>query len=65
MRQKTPDHTIRVSPSRHHQKNAPKHLKNHKANLVNICKPCHIKFTKENTVHRNTKTSNGYELVEQ
>ena len=38
---------------------------NHAANLTNICKKCHKKFTKENTVHRKTKTSDGYELVEQ
>ena len=38
---------------------------NHVANLTNICKKCHTKFTKEKTIHRKTKTSKGYELVEQ
>ena len=38
---------------------------NHVANLTNICKKCHLKFTKEKTVHRKTKTSKGYELVKQ
>ncbi len=39
--------------------------KNHKANLVNICKKCHRKFTKNKIIHRKTKTSRGYELIEQ
>ena len=38
---------------------------NHVANLTNICKKCHKKFTKEKIVHRKTKTSKGYELVQQ
>ena len=33
--------------------------------LTNICKKCHKKFTKEKIVHRKTKTSKGYELVQQ
>jgi DNA mismatch repair protein MutS len=39
--------------------------KNHPANLANICKECHLDFTKNKTVHRNTKTTGGYKLVEQ
>jgi len=39
--------------------------KNHKANLVNICKKCHQQITNNKTIHRITKTSNGYELIEQ
>ena len=37
--------------------------KNHTANLVNICKKCHLRFTKNNTVHRKTKTTEGYKLI--
>jgi len=39
--------------------------KNHPANLTNICKECHNKFTKNKTIHRKTKTSDGYELIKQ
>lgn len=39
--------------------------KNHKANLVNICKQCHLEITKNKIVHRITKTTMGYELIEQ
>ena len=39
--------------------------KNHTANLVNVCKKCHKKFTKENIIHRKTKTTEGYKLVPQ
>ncbi len=39
--------------------------KNHKANLVNICKKCHKKITKNKIIHKITKTSFGYELIEQ
>jgi len=39
--------------------------KNHKANLVNICKECHQTITNKKTIHRITKTSYGYELIEQ
>ena len=39
--------------------------KNHTANLVNICKKCHLQFTKNNTIHRKTKTTEGYKLVPQ
>ena len=38
--------------------------KNHAANLVNICKKCHINFTKKNIIHRKTKTTKGYEFIE-
>jgi len=37
--------------------------KNHPANLTNICKKCHDKYTKNKTVHRKTKTTEGYKLV--
>jgi DNA mismatch repair protein MutS len=39
--------------------------KNHPANLTNICKECHAEFTKKKTIHRKTKTTQGYKLVEQ
>ena len=39
--------------------------KNHPANLANICKDCHLEFTNNKTVHRKTKTTDGYKLVEQ
>ena len=39
------------------------HHKNHPANLVNICKKCHLKLTKENRIHRKVKTNSGYRLV--
>ena len=39
--------------------------KNHTANLVNICKKCHLTITKNNTIHRKTKTTEGYKLVPQ
>ena len=39
--------------------------KNHPANLANICKECHLEFTKNKTVHRKTKTTEGYKLLEQ
>ena len=35
--------------------------KNHPANLMNICKKCHLKVTKNNTIHKRVKTTNGYE----
>tara|TARA_B100000795_G_scaffold267547_2_gene252596 strand:+ start:635 stop:3634 length:3000 start_codon:yes stop_codon:yes gene_type:complete len=38
--------------------------KNHKANLVNICKECHKNITKNKIIHRITKTSVGYNLIE-
>ena len=36
--------------------------KNHPANLMNVCKKCHDKFTKNNTHIRRKKTTNGYVL---
>ena len=39
--------------------------KNHPANLTNICKKCHNKYTKNKTIHRKTKTTEGYKLVPQ
>ena len=39
--------------------------KNHPANLANICKDCHKEFTKGKTIHRKTKTTEGYKIVEQ
>jgi len=39
--------------------------KNHPANLANICKDCHLEFTNNKTIHRKTKTTEGYKLVEQ
>ena len=39
--------------------------KNHPANLANICKDCHLDFTQNGTIHRKTKTTEGYKLVEQ
>ena len=38
--------------------------KNHKANIINICKPCHLKETKNNTIRRKTKTTKGFLLLE-
>ena len=37
--------------------------KNHKANLMNICKKCHEKVTKEDTVYMRKKTMKGYSYV--
>ena len=31
---------------------------------INVCKDCHDKFTKNETVHRNVKTSSGYKTRE-
>lgn len=39
--------------------------KNHPANLTNICKECHLEFTKNKTIHRKTKTTKGYKIIEQ
>ena len=38
--------------------------KNHKGNLINICKKCHKKVTKNKKVHKKTKTSEGMKLIE-
>ena len=37
--------------------------KNHKANLMNLCKDCHNKETKSNSKKRWTKTTNGMRLL--
>ena len=37
--------------------------KNHKANLVNICKSCHFMVHKNNKQHRHTKTSKGMQVM--
>jgi DNA mismatch repair protein MutS len=39
--------------------------KNHVANLMNVCKTCHAKFTKQNTKLRRKKTTKGYVLESQ
>jgi DNA mismatch repair protein MutS len=40
--------------------------KNHMGNIVNICKTCHNKVTKNNIIHKKTKTIDGrYVLIEQ
>jgi len=36
--------------------------KNHPANLMNICKECHLEVTKKNIIHKRVKTSDGYQL---
>ena len=36
------------------------HHKNHKANLANVCKPCHIHVTKNKIIHKRVKTPDGY-----
>ena len=38
--------------------------KNHPANIVNVCKDCHDKETRNKTCRRRTKTSNGMKLLE-
>jgi DNA mismatch repair protein MutS len=39
--------------------------KNHKANIINICKSCHNLETKNNTKKRRTKTTKGMRLLNQ
>ena len=39
--------------------------KNHRANLANICKPCHEEVTKNKIIHRKTKTTEGFKYLEQ
>jgi DNA mismatch repair protein MutS len=39
--------------------------KNHPSNLIPICKKCHNKITKNKIVHRKTKTSKGFTLIEE
>ena len=36
--------------------------KNHRGNLINICKKCHLKITKNKTIYKKVKTSKGMEL---
>ena len=38
-------------------------IKNHKANLINICEKCHDKIHSENLNLKIYKTSNGYEIL--
>ena len=38
--------------------------KNHKANLMSICNKCHLKVTKDGTIHRKIKTNNGFKFKE-
>ena len=53
-----------------HQKNANKdgfigHFhKNHKANLLNVCESCHIKFHKTDKKVKRKKTTKGYKILE-
>lgn len=37
--------------------------KNHKANLINVCKKCHDKFHDTDTQFKRVKTSEGYEIM--
>lgn len=37
--------------------------KNHKANLMNICKSCHIKIHQNEQLYRRTKTSKGMQIL--
>ena len=39
--------------------------KDHPGNLANICKKCHVNFTIKKIIHKKTKTTEGYKLVEQ
>ena len=39
-------------------------LKDHKANLINICEECHQKIHKKGTQHRVKKTTDGYQICE-
>ena len=57
---------INIGTEIHHliyQKNASKHIKNHKANLINICEECHNKVHYNNKEMKIYKTSNGYEII--
>ena len=38
--------------------------KNHKANLMNICKSCHEHVTKNNIIHKRVKTTKGNTFIE-
>ena len=39
--------------------------KDHPGNLANICKKCHVNFTIKKIIHKKTKTTEGYKLIEQ
>ena len=43
-----------------YQKDAPKHIKNHKANLINICEKCHNEIHHSNMQLKIYKTNEGY-----
>ena len=55
-----------LNPQEHADKNGfiGNFHKNHSANLLNVCKKCHLNVTKENIVHKKTKTSEGMKLLE-
>ena len=38
--------------------------KNHRANLMNVCRECHDKFTENNIIHRKVKTTKGTTLIQ-
>ena len=38
---------------------------NRTTDAYHICKECHDNFTKNKTIHRKTKATAGYELIEQ
>ena len=46
-----------------YQKNAKKTIKNHKANLINICESCHDSIHHENKELKIYKTTKGYEIL--
>ena len=46
-----------------YQKNAKKIIKNHKANLINICDTCHDSIHSENKELKIYKTTKGYEII--
>ena len=46
-----------------YQKNAKKIIKNHKANLINICETCHDLIHSENKELKIYKTTKGYEII--
>ena len=46
-----------------YQKNAKKIIKNHKANLINICETCHDLIHLENKELKIYKTTKGYEII--
>jgi DNA mismatch repair protein MutS len=39
--------------------------KDHASNLIPICKKCHLKVTKNKTIHRKTKTTKGMVLLQE